>query len=127
MRTDEPLSIGERIYVFGVLSAKPFLLDDGRLRQKFIIKSKYIRLRGHERGVQVKDENNVQIQAKITSDIRHTDRYSLFTLASMHKTKCVMIFMCFICSLIRSPTCFRSLFPCFLSISFTGVKVEYLE
>lgn len=79
--------MGERIYVFGSLSSKPFTLDDGRLRQKLTIKSKYIRFRGHERRVQTKDENNVKILAKITSDIRHTDKYSLFTLASIHSPK----------------------------------------
>lgn len=93
MRTEEPLAIGERIYIFGVLSSKSFSLDDGRLRQKFIIKSKYIRVRGHDRSVEAKDENHVEILAKITSDIRHTDKYSLFTLASTHRTKYVMVFM----------------------------------
>lgn len=76
---------GDRIYVFGHLSSKPIPLDDGRLRQKLTIKSKYIRLRGHERNTEnSKDMNNVQMQAKITSDIHHTDKYSLFTLVISH-------------------------------------------
>lgn len=87
IRTDELLPIGARIYVFGNLSSKPFPLDDGRLRQKLIIKSKYIRFRGHDRHLQTKDENNVKILAKITSDVRHTDKYTLFTLASTHNPK----------------------------------------
>lgn len=93
IRTDEQLPVGERIYVFGLLSSKPFSLDDGRLRQKLIIKSKYIRLRGHERSVLAKDENNVKILAKIISDIRNTNKYSLFTLASIHSPKYAMIFI----------------------------------
>lgn len=83
--------MGERIYVFGNLSSKPFALDDGRLRQKLTIKSKYIRLRGHvrnlEHGSPTNDQNNVKILAKISSDIRQTDKYVLFTLASMHSPK----------------------------------------
>lgn len=82
------MAMGERIYIFGNLSSKPFSLDDGRLRQKLIIKSKYSRMRGHERNVEnIKDQNNVKILAKITSDIRHTDKHSLFTLSSNHTPK----------------------------------------
>lgn len=84
-KIDEPMTIGDRIYVFGHLSSKPFSLDDGRLRQKLTIKSKYIRLRGHERHTdKSKDVNNVQMLAKITSNVHHTDKYSLFTLVLSH-------------------------------------------
>lgn len=81
------MSMGHRIYVFGSLSSKPFSLDDGRLRQRLTIKSKYIRLRGHERNTESKDLNNVKILAKITSEIRHADKYTLFTLGSSHTPK----------------------------------------
>ncbi|XP_055313140.1 uncharacterized protein LOC129574749 [Sitodiplosis mosellana] len=88
LKSDAPMSMGERIYIFGNLSSKPFSLDDGRLRQKLIIKSKYSRLRGHERNIENKnDQNNVKILAKITSDIRHADNHSLFTLSSNHMPK----------------------------------------
>lgn len=84
------MSMGERIYIFGNLSSKPFSLDDGRLRQKLTIKSKYSRLRGHERNVENnKDQNNVKILAKITSEIRHAENHSLFTLSSIHAPKYV--------------------------------------
>lgn len=87
IRTDEPLPVGERIYVLGHLSSKPFQLDDGRLRQKLVIKSKYIQFRGHELKSQATDENNVIILAKIVSEIQHTDKHILFTLASTHTPK----------------------------------------
>lgn len=80
--------MGERIYVFGNLSSKPFSLDDGRLRQKLTIKSKYVRLRGHERNQEnLKDENNVKILAKISSDIHHAENHSVFTLEISHIPK----------------------------------------
>lgn len=87
--TDEPMAAGERIYVFGNLSSKQFSLDDGRLRNRLTVKSRYIRLRGHERNVDNRssDQNNVKIMAKVTSDMHHTDKYTLFTLASTHTPK----------------------------------------
>lgn len=92
--------MGQRIYVFGNLSSKPFLLDDGRLRQKLTVKSKYVRLRGHERShdnaTTSKDQNNVKMVAQISSDIRNTEKYSLFTLASTHSPKYMLIFVLFI-------------------------------
>lgn len=82
------LSPGERVYVFGSLSSKPFSLDDGRLRQHVTIKAKYIRLRGHEKDLDTaRDQNNIKILAKICSEIRHTENYSLFTLVTTHKPK----------------------------------------
>lgn len=88
--SDELISSGQRIYIFGSMSSKPFSLDDGRLRQKVTIKSKYVRLRGHERNEDIiNDQNNVKILAKITSNFRHTDNYSLFTLESNHIPKYV--------------------------------------
>lgn len=132
MRTEEPLAIGERIYVFGVLRSKPFSLDDGRLRHKFVIKSKYMRLRGHERSVQVKDENHVEILAKITSDIRHTDKYSLFTLASKYKTQYAMIYIVvflqvFLCLLICLPVFSLYIFSLVAISLMKEVKVGCLE
>lgn len=85
------MSQGNRIYVFGHLSSKPFTLDDGRLRHNLVIKAKYMRLRGHERNVEtvenVEDQNNVKMLAKISGDIRHEKTHSLFTLAASHSPK----------------------------------------
>lgn len=92
IKSDEPkcMSAGERIYIFGNISSKPFSLEDGRLRQSLTIKSKYARLRINDRNVpNIKDINNVQIVAKIVSEIRHTNKYALFTLASTHIPKYV--------------------------------------
>lgn len=87
--SDEPMSQGNRVYVFGSLSSKPFSLDDGRLRYSLIIKSKYLRLRSHEHNMQskTKDVNNVKILAKISTDIHHTNDHTLFTLVSSHTPK----------------------------------------
>lgn len=110
VRTDERLPVGERIYVFGFLGSKQFSLDDGRLRQKLTIKSNYIRLRGHEHSVQSKDVNNVKISAQITSNIRTTDKYSLFTLALMHSLKYVEIFCCFLFKIKKNSNIFSCLY-----------------
>lgn len=90
IKSEDSLAVGQRIYIFGHLSSKSFTLDDGRLRSKLTIKSKYLRLRGHERKTDhPEDLNNVKILAKISSEIQHTDKYSLFTLASNHVPKYV--------------------------------------
>lgn len=86
------MTIGQRIYVFGNLSSKPFSLDDGRLRQRLIIKSKYVRLRGYEKGSDNRDLNNVKMMARICSDIKHTDAYTLFTLEASHNPKYATIY-----------------------------------
>lgn len=90
LKTDEPLTIGDRIYVFGLLSSKPFTLDDGRVRQRFIIKCVYHRLRGHtdsRSSFDVQDQNTVKIVGKISSDVRRTDKHVLFTIACNHTPK----------------------------------------
>lgn len=89
------MCMGDRIYIFGHLSSTPFSLDDGRLRQRLTIKSKYMRLRGHERNTDSKDSkdvNNVKILAKITSDIHLSEKYAVFTLVSNHIPKYVLAF-----------------------------------
>lgn len=93
IRTEVPLPMGQRIYVFGNLSSKPFSLDDGRLRQKLIVKSKYMRLRGQDQSLHTKDQNSIKMLAKISSDIRHTEKYCLFTLTSTHSPKYVTNFL----------------------------------
>ncbi|XP_031641029.1 uncharacterized protein LOC116352516 [Contarinia nasturtii] len=90
VKTDDLLTVGQRIYIFGHLNSKPFTLDDGRLRQKLTIKSTYHRLRGESNtadNTHVKDQNNAKIVGKITSDIRITDKHVLLTIASRHNPK----------------------------------------
>lgn len=88
IKTDTVVSSGDRVYVFGSMNSKPFSLDDGRLRQQVTIKAKYIRIRGNERNMDVRDDqNNIQMLAKLCSDIRTTDKYALFTLSTTHSPK----------------------------------------
>lgn len=87
VKTEDPLSAGVRVYVFGNLSTRPFKLDDGRVRQRVIVKSKYFRLRGHADN---NDHNSVVLLATICSEIRHTEKYTLFTLLSTHIPKYVV-------------------------------------
>lgn len=87
VRCEDTFKAGERVYIFGSLSARQFSLDDGKLRQKLVVKAKYFRQRGHTQNSDEEDVNNIKISAKIKSDIRHTDKYSLFTLISSHIPK----------------------------------------
>lgn len=79
-----PLTIGQRVHVFGHLSSKPFTLDDGRMKQRLIIKCHYylslgdIDTRSDTKTAFDKDKNSVQIVGKITSDIQNTILYNKY-------------------------------------------------
>lgn len=83
------MTIGQRIYVDGIVRSRPFTLDDGRSRQRLIIKSTCVQLRQPEHNADDKDVNNVKMIAKICSEIRHTYHYTVFTLEANYTPKYV--------------------------------------
>lgn len=88
IKTVDPFSMGQRIYVFGHVRANPFNLDDGRLRLNMIIKGTYYRLRTNEYNQkQAEDRNTIKLVGEISSRIQYTDTYIVFTVCTNHIPK----------------------------------------
>lgn len=81
------MAIGQRIQIDGIIRSKQFFLDDGRPRQRLIIKSNNVRLQKTDRNTDHRDVNNVKMIARICSEIRHTLYYSQFILEANHVVK----------------------------------------
>lgn len=80
IRTNEEFSTGQRIYIFGKVRSTVFRLDDGKMRNKLIIKAIYDQLRNQGNNQISSDQNEIKIQAEISSNIEQYDTYSAFTL-----------------------------------------------
>lgn len=102
---DEPMTIGQRIYVDGIVRSKRFTLDDGRSRHRVVIKSNCVQLRHPELNADDKDVNNVKMMAKICSEILHTYHYTVFELEAKYTPKYVTTTIFCIKSIIYSHNC----------------------
>lgn len=76
---------GQRFDVRGTLSSKPFATSNGSLQHNLIVKAGTIREYAGD-----KDMNNIKVLAKISSDMRHTDKFTTFILETNRVVKYVI-------------------------------------
>lgn len=85
VRTEEHIRKDDRVYVAGYLSSKNQFLDNGQIRHILTIKGHHIQLKErNETTAAENDINQIKILAQICAEIRHTDKYSLFTVMATH-------------------------------------------
>lgn len=87
VRTDTLIKAKDRVYIAGVLASKTKFLDDRQIIQSFTIKVKRFQLRD---GTEVEsDINRTKLIGPICSKIKHTDKYSIFTMKFTHTARLV--------------------------------------
>lgn len=77
---------GQRIHLIGRLTSFNYWTEDGKLRQKIIIKCGELELLPQNTQTQ-KDLNRVKLCAQISSDIENTRDTSSFTITTRHTPK----------------------------------------
>lgn len=78
MRTDINLQANNRVYVAGCLSSKNKFLDNRQIIQAFTIKARVLELKD---ATEVEpDINRTKITGEICSQLKHTDKFSIFTM-----------------------------------------------
>lgn len=78
-------SLGQRISLVGRMCSQNYWNEDGKLRQKVIIKTGDFELLPPI-DAQV-DTNSVQLFSQISSDIENTRDYSTFIMTTQHRKK----------------------------------------
>lgn len=76
------LKAGQRIHVIGTLRTEQFKLEDGKNREKFIIRPNQIILLQSKKDTQQIDVNQVDIVGHVAAKVHDTQNYSMFKIAT---------------------------------------------
>lgn len=78
----ENLKAGQRVQVVGELKTKQFKLEDGKIREKFIIRANQIMLLQNKEDSPAVDYNHIDIVGNVAAKIHDTQNYSMFKIAT---------------------------------------------
>lgn len=86
---NEEYSTNDRVSIIGTLHTKPINVNDGKIRQRVIVKAKSMRVRNHERGTDdtSTDVNNVKLLGRVTGKVFVGDGHTLLNLVSMFQRR----------------------------------------
>lgn len=76
------MKAGQRVQVVGTLKTDQFKLDDGKIREKFIVLANQIILLQSKEDAPAIDFNHIDIVGHVAAKVHDTQNYTMFKMAT---------------------------------------------